>query len=106
MSEIEGEISRSLHAYYVSCIDLSICLTHEVIVHVLFFYKVFVTFAYDTMRILLSLDICNNFNYCPRLSLKRGHHSSICLSIRLSVGLSVTKTLTWLIFSEVFMIEH
>ena len=39
----------------------------------------------------------------------RGHlvfGSSVCLSVHLSVRLSVTKTLTWLISSEVLMIEH
>ena len=33
-------------------------------------------------------------------------HSPVCLSVRQSVCLSVTKTLTWLISSEVLMIEH
>ena len=45
------------------------------------------------------------FDYCPPPFAKAGYiktHLSICLSVRLSV----TKTLTWLISSEVFMIEH
>ena len=52
-------------------------------------------------------------DYCPPLSRKRGDiksHSSVCLSVRPSVPpsvrLSVTKTLTWLISSEVLKIEH
>ena len=47
--------------------------------------------------------------FCPPLSRKRGDiksHSSVCLSVPLSVRLSVTKTLTWLISSELLKIEH
>ena len=42
----------------------------------------------------------------PRLSRKQGTLNLIHSSFRLSVRLSVTKTLTWLISSEVLMIEH
>ena len=47
--------------------------------------------------------------FVPRFSRKRGDiksHSSVCPSVRLSVRPSLTKTLTWLISSEVLMIEH
>ena len=42
----------------------------------------------------------------PRISRKRGTLKLICTSVHQSVRLSVTKTLTWLISSEVLMIEH
>ena len=42
----------------------------------------------------------------PCLSQKRGTLKLIRLSVHLSVPLSVTKTLTWLISSEVLMMEH
>ena len=47
--------------------------------------------------------------YCPPPFAKAGDiksHSSVSLSVHLSVSPSVTKTLTWLISSEVLMIEH
>ena len=47
--------------------------------------------------------------FCPPLSWKRGDiksHSSVCPSLCLSLCPSVTKTLTWLISSEVLKIEH
>ena len=49
------------------------------------------------------------FLCCPPPFAKAGDiktHSSVCLSVRLSVCPSVTKTLTWLISSEVLMIEQ
>ena len=45
----------------------------------------------------------------PRALAKAGDiktHSSVLLSVRPSLRLSVTKTLTWLISSEVLKIEH
>ena len=45
----------------------------------------------------------------PRAIAKAGDiktHSSVCLSVPLSVRLSVTKTLTWLISSALLKIEH
>ena len=53
-----------------------------------------------------------NCNFCPPPFAKAGDlktHSSrpsVCQSVCLSVSPSVTKTLTWLIPSEVLMIEH
>ena len=50
---------------------------------------------------------CSSF--CPPPFAKAGDiktHSSVSLSVRLSVSSSVTKTLTWLISFEVLMIEH
>ena len=47
--------------------------------------------------------------FCPPPFAKAGDiksHSSVRPSLRPSVPLSVTKTLTWLISSEVLMIEH
>ena len=66
------------------------------------------------IQLLLSAHIgapvCNLDVFVPRLSRKRGTLKLICLSVspsvRPSVRLSVTKTLTWLISSEVLMIEH
>ena len=55
-------------------------------------------------RYMHSSECCHYF-YCPLLSRKPGDikfHSSVPLS----VCLSVTKTLNWLISSEVLMIEH
>ena len=44
--------------------------------------------------------------FCPRLSRKRGTFKLICPSVPLSVCLSVTKSLTWLISSEILMIWY
>ena len=54
--------------------------------------------------IVLKVPLHNILLCCPCLDIKT--HSSVCLSVRPSVHLSVTKTLTWLISSEVLMIEH
>ena len=55
------------------------------------------------------LPIRQPHSSCPLPFAKAGDiktHSSVRLSVRLSVSPSVTKTLTWLISSEVLMIEH
>ena len=63
----------------------------------------------QNFQILWMAKISWGANFCPPPFGKSGDiktHSSVCLSVSPSVSLSVTKTLTWLISSEVLMIEH
>ena len=56
--------------------------------------------------LLIMITVTFPYVYCPRFSRKLVTLKLIRLSVRLSVFPSVTNTLTWLISSEVLMIDH
>ena len=72
----------------------------------------------EVIKYTFTFGVCTFYNVqmfwsfshiVPRALAKAGDiktHSSVCPSLCLSLCLSVTKTLTWLISSEVLMIEH
>ena len=74
-----------------------------------YYLTILIKYAYKNKYCYLEVFLAVLNDYCPLPFAKAGDiktHLSVRHSVCLSVHLSVKKTLTWLISSEVLMIEY